>query len=623
MASRPPVVSGLNVALTTQFFAYLPATEPDSVELQRLRGVLHDIGYTTLRNPTLLGFVPTSPDESPTDLPLDLLHVTPGTGFAIASLPSKLAPGTDLKRFAGDELRLFNLISCQEDSLQICSDPLGVLPYYWAKLPDGLVVCSSVRHILQAFPHLFGSLDDQGAFEFLCCGTPFANRTLHKGIRLASAGQVIRWRRRRGADIDRRERISVAAPDPTIATTTAADQIAALIQESLQKLPSPAVLPLTGGFDSRLIAGFAMSLKLNPRMVSMGYGSHDEIKVARALANLLGTKTKVFAPHHRSILDLLPLWLECSAGLADAQALFLANLIYLPEPDGAPVYHGFIGDTLSGARLNAFGLEQAKTLEETAFSVANNFFSNISPRAPETLRLSASLEQVREDILGELIPNAAPYQAFVAWNLETMQRRFVGQQFLYIGKRLMPAPVFYYKPLMELWLSQPRMALDFRTLLGQIFRRCFPNLVSLPHSEHVPQEIPRTIPSLKYVLGWMGRSYSLKALRKLKFNTERLENRAYIWSMWHGMTPKERELELQRLEETFSLLESRLGWNAPLPVDTLWNECASTRHRQLLLLRRMHLLGEYAESLPDASVAAAMPGFEGEDLRVRSLRRIG
>jgi hypothetical protein len=57
---------------------------------------------------------------------------------------------------------------------------------------------------------------------------------------------------------------------------------------------------------------------------------------------------------------------------------------------------------------------------------------------------------------------------------------------------------------------------------------------------------------------------------------------------------------LEGLEETFGLFESRFGWDAPRPDDALWRACTEVERKQVLLLRRMYLLGDYAKSVPEA-----------------------
>ena len=203
------------------------------------------------------------------------------------------------------------------------------------------------------------------------------------------------------------------------------------------------------------------------------------------------------------------------------------------------------------------------------------------------------------DIQAELVTGAAPHQTFTLWNVENIQRRLTGSQLLYIGRRFMPAPVFYYPPLMEFWLSVPRIALDDRMLLGYLYQKHFPKIATLPHAEHDPRLIPRSLPALKYLSGWLARRYATRILRRLGFPAQKLEARSYIWALWHGTTPEQRRNELESLEETFGLFESQLGWNAPRPADGLWRACTELEPKQVLLLRRMYLLGEYVKSIPE------------------------
>jgi hypothetical protein len=587
------------------FFAYLPSGGPNRAEILRLSAVFRALGYQTTdaEQSFLLGCVAPGKGLGPLPAETRILHMAPGAEIQVRSELAALRDGAGLKKFAFDTVRIFNLLSSQNASIEIVSDPLSLLPYYAAPVEHGTLVCSSIRHIFAAVPGLSKATDDQAVFEFLCCGTAFGSRTLHKQVGVSRAGQVLRWDRATGLAIDRSGRTKVLPADPAIAASAAVDQIAGHIQDSFSKLPSPALLPLTGGFDSRLIACFAASLKLDVRLVTLGYRWHDEIRVAQAVAETLGARTTVFPPPYADVLDLVPLWLECLEGFADMQALFMANLLSFPEPEGTPLYHGFIGDTLSGGLLNQIPIETASGPQEVARGAANFFFASISARAGDALQLSASVENGVNDILADLVEDVAPHQAFTLWNLENIQRRRVGNQLIYLGQRFMPVPVFYYRPLMEFWLSMPRMALEDRTLLAYLFKKKFPQVATLAHADRVPTIIPRTVPALTYSVGWALRFAAAKIMRKMKFNKQKSETRSYIWPMWHGTTRAQQKKEQDRLEETLDLLQSRLGWSAPRPTHTLWATSSSAEQHQLLMLRRMYLLGEYAKSLPEPILA--------------------
>jgi hypothetical protein len=582
------------------FFGYLGSGEPDPERVTHLAAAFQKMGYRTVERPCLLGFVPFDADTNPVPTESVILQVTTGTEVRLRTEMARSAGLETAGELASERARIFNLLSYTRDSVTITSDPLALLPYYTARWGDGVLVCSSIRHLF-ACSDVRQEIDDQAVFEFLCCGTALGGRTLHRAVRVSTAGQVIRWERGKGLKIDRSGRTRIPPANPAMAAEVAADGIAGLIRESLSKLPAPGLLPLTGGFDSRLIACFTTSLQLKPRMLTLGYSRHDEIRVARAAAKILDSTTTVFHPPYPDVLELIPLWLECLEGLADAHTLFMGNLLSFPAEEGTPLYHGFIGDTLSGALLNRIPIETAMAPDEIARGAASHFFRGISEQAGEALHLGASVKGAIEGIQAELVTGGAPHQTFTLWNLENIQRRLNGSQLLYIARRFMPAPVFYYRPLMELWLSVPRIALDDRTLLRYLYQRHFPKIASLPHAEHDPRLIPRSLPTLKYLSGWLSRRYARRILRRLKFATEKLEARSFIWALWHGTTPEQRRKELEGLEETFGLFESRFGWDAPRPDDRLWRACTEVEPKQVLLLRRMYLLGEYVKSVPEAA----------------------
>ena len=193
-----------------------------------------------------------------------------------------------------------------------------------------------------------------------------------------------------------------------------------------------------------------------------------------------------------------------------------------------------------------------------------------------------------QDVLTELLPDVAPHQAFMVWNLETIQRRLVGQQ--------LPAArqAFHAPPGVLLQTSDGTLALLASNGVGlsifarqRLFKQFSPELESLPHAEHVPERIPRNIPGFSVSDG-MGSAtlWGESHFEKLGSGAQiDLENHWYIWAMWHGITPKEKQRELERLLGTATLFRNHVfGWNAPRPDDAVWTRgCTATTHRQLLL----------------------------------------
>ena len=193
------------------FFAYLPSGGPNRAEILRLSAVFRALGYQTTdaEQSFLLGCVAPGKGLGPLPAETRILHMAPGAEIQVRSELAALRDGAGLKKFAFDTVRIFNLLSSQNASIEIVSDPLSLLPYYAAPVEHGTLVCSSIRHIFAAVPGLSKATDDQAVFEFLCCGTAFGSRTLHKQVGVSRAGQVLRWDRATGLAIDRSGRTKI------------------------------------------------------------------------------------------------------------------------------------------------------------------------------------------------------------------------------------------------------------------------------------------------------------------------------------------------------------------------------------------------------------------------------
>lgn len=597
--------------LTKGFFAYLPDGETDRDELEGVRRTFGNLGYVLHEASHLTGHLGGDAGQPSPGAPFLFFHTTNGAvASPLANAVEPIANPAEALRFGGETLRLYNLVVSGPECFSISSDPLGILGYYRTQLPHGYLICSSVRHLLAIDPEL-ARVDPVAVLEFLCTGTCHGGRTLHGAIKMSRAGEVVRWHRGGSVTINRERRIAIPRANPEASGPVVISRLLEEMKTSATFLAGQekqAVLPLSGGFDSRLVGCTLQPMNLDLKIYSLGLPRHDEIQVAQRVARLLGNRTTVLGGVE--VLDLLPIWLDTAEGQVDSHTLFMSRFLSLGLPEGMPLFHGFIGDTLSGGLmaqlLNKMRQGKSPSLEETTGTddlvrgLTRHFYGDIDPRIGETLGLDVSIDDISAHIAEELSPEGATaYQRLMLWNLENLQRRLVASQLLFLGRHFRICPLFYYQPLMQVWLSMPLIALEGRNLLRQLYQTAYPRMFTMQHPEEAPLLIPRTWPAMSYTIRLARRAAWMRLRNLMKLSPEPVNRKHYVWTMWHATTESQKKREMERLESTSQDVKSALQWTTSGLNPELWSACARNPRKQSLLLRRFFLIAEYAHSISD------------------------
>jgi len=173
--------------------------------------------------------------------------------------------------------------------LTVEGDLLGVFPVYWWAA-DGAVLCASSPEWFAAHPRFRPALDPRGLAGLLLTHGLVEGRTLLAGVaRLPPARRLVA---RAGAP----PRLADAEGprfDETLARAPYAEQLDALDAALAGAVARAAGdgrglgLLLSGGRDSRLVAGYARARGLAPQALTLGRRGDDELYCARAVARAL------------------------------------------------------------------------------------------------------------------------------------------------------------------------------------------------------------------------------------------------------------------------------------------------------------------------------------------------
>lgn len=177
--------------------------------------------------------------------------------------------------------------------LMVASDPVRSIPVFYANGPDGPLVSDRAEWIrdrleLQRVDHLLGA-------EFLLTGYVTGNDTLFPELKQTAAGELLSvWN---NGSSTRQSWYRFCEPDTPsrddLSMDHAVEQLDHIHCHVFERLVEsldgrPAVIPLSGGYDSRLIAVMLKRLGYD-RITCVSYGPprHWEVRQARELAEHL------------------------------------------------------------------------------------------------------------------------------------------------------------------------------------------------------------------------------------------------------------------------------------------------------------------------------------------------
>jgi asparagine synthase (glutamine-hydrolysing) len=166
------------------------------------------------------------------------------------------------------------------------ADILGLFPLYYHATPE-LLLAGSSPICIAGHPSFAPSLDEEGLAGVLLTGGAVHGRTLWSGVQRLAPGYVLDWQRGRGAVEVCAWEVPQQPADP--ARTPHERVLVALVEERLRgwvdRLPPRRhALLLSGGRDSRVIAGALASGGVPMRCLTMGRADDAEAICAAGVA---------------------------------------------------------------------------------------------------------------------------------------------------------------------------------------------------------------------------------------------------------------------------------------------------------------------------------------------------
>ncbi len=580
----------------TRFVGYLPdGGDCGRAELAQMAHQVARLGLETLRHDPYLLAVP-APVPPCTGRATMLLDVFPGTAasarLAAANFDDAKS-AEDVHHVAEQSAQCYNLLQTTDASFSLESDALGLKPVHTARTPGGNVFASRIADLLQLFPALADPVDTVAVYELMVFRSPLAQRTLHQRIRRTLPGGCYRWTPAAGLSTHRGREFRPAPVEPLRFMDHTIEAIHDVSGQTLLEKTAgasqPIVISLSGGFDSRLIAALCNDHQIPVRALSYGRPQNEEAYSARAVAKALGLELEMIHYRADNTLHHLDHQLETVEGTADPATSSMMHLLDTASAHGSSLLQGFGGDILAGSHVNQLSAAEYASYESLADGALRLYNVTGEPSLRNLFTPAVDMDEVRQDVLSGLRVDCPPHQAYLMWDFENRQRRYVGSQFSLLGDHFDTIMPFYDRRLLELWTSVPPIGLADRSVFRKLLARYYPALARIPH----PEQPAPIIPNLHSQIGRFRRGLPKRALAKT-LGAEQAKNvflrfyrHDYIWNLGNLAAPQQRAHMLSTVEALRPTLKDVLG------VELSSNSQAKLS-TDLQALRGMFLAAEYA-----------------------------
>ena len=404
----------------------------------------------------------------------------------------------------------------KEKRLNLISDQYGFCKlFYWAS-PNRILFASEYKAIIWHWDFQ-KKVDKESLADFMALGYTLRDKTFFENIKLLPHGSVLTFQPDGKLLIERYWDYSFKNGDSPLKEV---DKYVDEYYNILKKVVKRQVkgkkvigLPLSGGLDSRALAGILDKISFEGKVKAFSYGNPDcfDVVYGRRIAKKLGY-THTYIPIESDYLrDRAENFIRLTEGTINClNAHMMLTHDFINENDCSTIMTGFLGDTVGGQESGSTPfLKQA--LSETSF------LEKVFSRQTEIMNEEDLSYYLKENIYNEV--NGKTFNAFRSRHLEASsqnryfrciytdliekERRYVSfNVYLYDVVADVLAP-FADNEFVDFALQVPDVLAFTRFVQREMIIRYLPKVASVPWNE---TRLPLNISRIRKSLHWRWES---------------------------------------------------------------------------------------------------------------------
>ncbi len=382
----------------------------------------------------------------------------------------------------GRQLNFGMALSIKDGEVLVTADWLGLYPIY-SYHDDSTFIVTSLPGLLRCHRGFRAAVDIHGLVGILLLAHSCLGHTMFQGVSRLPSGHFLKYEP--GRRMTREEVPLGAGPSAPRNSDEAVEAFDAVLSRAVGAAAGEEVrsIYLSGGLDSRLVAGYARQ-RVDGELSAITLGDRGdlEMRAAARVASAIG------AIHVGVPVDLNdhPAFamraIDCDAMSSGLYSLMEWSFAATPR---RPVLTGFLGDSTFGVSQVGWGREPSLDLHtfHAMFSSVNPW--GLSPGVVRELVRAEEIDDIIHDVWRRLsdVYNSypgPPWQKSWWFDLQHRERFLVGQAPKIIATRSWPVLPYVHLDILRLVQALPLPIVAERKAQIELILRKFPELARLP-----------------------------------------------------------------------------------------------------------------------------------------------
>ena len=368
--------------------------------------------------------------------------------------------------------------------LTMWNDWLGSIPVFHVAIGEGRVASTLEPVVVASAGYTPDDFFLPGLVSLLINGHYLSDWTLYKDMKVIPPDSAMVWDEK-GFRVNPLHSVEPSQSRWEAGWDALVDEMHELsrqaVIEALRSHPKW-ILPLSSGLDSRLIAAVAAEVGADVHAYAWGASNATDVVYSRQIARTLGFPWKRIDLPKNFLQKYTPHWADWFGSAMHFHGMYqMAFLDEIRSEPPGPILSGYLGDVLAG--------DSAKDLEAVhtgrrSYQLESDWYCLWTPdevrkhvKFPLVEALEANADELNREI--DSLPGAR-YQKLQLLEVRNRQRHFTGFQSTLSDYWRGAATPFVNRAYARFCMSLPRVALDDRRLLADVFRRYYGRLAVIP-----------------------------------------------------------------------------------------------------------------------------------------------